>query len=128
VSDPVLSALVVLLSAGGQEPPAEAITSETVAALAPDPGAAEAVAEFFGGHGFDVSEPVGISLSITAPRSRFESLFEEQLSVRGDDRAEEVRTSRGVVLDTQALPEEVRRYIRAVTFTPPPDFGPTSFA
>jgi hypothetical protein len=128
VSDPVISALVVLRSAGGREPPAEAITSETVAGLAPEPGAAEAVSTFFRAHEFEVTEPVAISLSITAPRSRFESLFGERLSVQGDDRATEVVTSRGVELDTHVLPEDVRRHIRAVTFTPPPDFGPTSFA
>jgi hypothetical protein len=128
VSDPVLSALVVLRSAGGREPPAEAITSETVAQDAPEPGAADAVAAFFRGAGFEVSAPVGISFSITAPRSRFEATFDERLEVEGGDRPTEVHTERGLELPRDVLPEDVRRHVRAVTFTPPPDFGPTSFA
>jgi len=128
VSDSVLSAAVVLVSAGGSRPPAEAITSQSLAEVLPDPGAADAVAAFFRAQGFEVSEPIGISLSVTAPRSRFEALFGERLEVEDGDRPTEVHTARGVELDAAALPENVRRHIRAVTFTPPPDFGPTSFA
>ena len=41
----------------------------------------------------------------------------------------EVRTARGTLeLSLEGLPDEAARRIQAVTFTPPPDFGPTDYA
>jgi hypothetical protein len=110
---PGLSALVVLRPAGGRALTGdEVITSETVAEFLPAPDDAERVRAYFRDLGYDVGPLVAMSFSITGPGPRFEETFGAQPDV-GE-------------LPLDRLPPEVSGAVQAVTFPPPPDFGPTS--
>ena len=109
-ADPVLSALVVL------EPAESAALDENP----PDPATAGRVRAHFDAEGFQVSEVVASSFSITGPRSLF-------LRCLGPSEAPDsaLRGAReGLALPLGSLPGPVADAVRAVTFTPPPDFGP----
>jgi hypothetical protein len=101
--DPVLSAQVVL------KRPAES--------------ASFAVAEFRR-MGFDVGNLVGTSFAVTARRSSFQDRFATTLvsDGRGSWRTSDAS---GYELPLEALQESLRALVDVVTFTPPPDFGPT---
>jgi hypothetical protein len=62
-----------------------------------------------------MGDMVGNSFSITAPESTFERVF----GTRGAGSLE---------LPLHALPKTLTDHVEAVTFTPPPDFGPTNFS
>ena len=124
--DTRISALVVLRPEkddAGSGP----ITSEVVGSYMPSRAAVEAATSFFAKHGFDVDDAVAISFSITGPRSLFEKLFGQKLEIErsrgGEPRS--VRIDSGSLeFDLSALPQNISRNLQAVTFTPPPDFGP----
>jgi hypothetical protein len=123
-----LSALVVLRPAGGRPLAGdEAITAETVAEFLPDPASAERVRTYFRDRGFDVGPLVAASFSISGPRSRFEETFGVGPALA---QAERVALGQGggdaTELALESLPPEVAGAVEAVTFTRPPDFGPTS--
>ncbi len=104
--DPELSAIVVL--AGHPAESAEAV-------------------EFFRSEGFTVSDVLGATFSITAPRTRFETLFGGRIDVEwSGEQVRSARTEAGEELNTAGLPEKVARHLGAVSFTRPPDFGPTA--
>lgn len=127
--DPSLSAQVVLRPRGGDR--GSPITVETLADHAPDPRAAETVATHFRDAGFEVGELVAISFAITAPRTRFETVFGVHVDVEQDAGGQVVDArpdGAGWELPLSQLPGHVTEHLRAVTFTPPPDFGPGSFA
>jgi hypothetical protein len=121
-----ISALVVLRPENddaGSGP----ITSEVVGSYMPSRAAVEASTSFFAQQGFDVSDVVAISFSITGHRSLFEKLFGQKLEIElrrgGEPRS--VRLDSGALeFDLSALPQNISRKLQAVTFTPPPDFGP----
>jgi hypothetical protein len=124
--DPTLSALVILRSGAGREVTGQdRITVETVAEFQPEPGELAATQRFFRSAGFDLGEPVGISFSISGPRSLFETAFGERLSAkreRGVVRS--VRTAGGgLELPLRRLPAGVSQAVQAVAFPPPPEFG-----
>jgi hypothetical protein len=125
----LISALVVLRSASGADPvAATAITSENIGSFAPAPEAAAAVARFFASHGFRVDPLVGVSFSITAPAERFSELFGVPLERRSDGAIVAVQSGTETLeLPLTTIPDEIRRFVSAVTFTPPPAFGPTNF-
>lgn len=113
--NPPLSAQVLLRSASGEAPAGdEVITAETLERHLPSAEAAERVRERLSRAGFEVGPLVGNSFSITAPVKTFEKVF--GTGVR--EAAEQGRE-----IPAAGLPREVA----AVTFTPPPDFGPTSY-
>jgi hypothetical protein len=121
-----LSALVVLRPKDGRRlTGSEAITSETVDRYRPSPEGASRAAAYFRDAGFEVSELGGISFSITGHRSLFEERFGERLEPRREGGVDSVRTEGGrLELPLDRLPPEVAGHVQAVTFTPPPDFGP----
>lgn len=127
-SDPTLSAQVVLGPAGG--PQDTEVTAATLDAHAPDPAAVERAADHLRAAGFEVGDLVGISFSVTGPRSRFEEVFGVNLTV-GEETSGTVThatTEHGELeLPLDQLPAEVTRQVTAVTFTAPPDFGPGNF-
>jgi hypothetical protein len=125
--DEPLSALVVMRSAEGTRVPGEAVTAETIGRYLPEPAMVSGVMRFLGQAGFQVSEAVGISFSISAPRSHFESFFGTPLHVANERGIKTVSTEQGLELPLASLPEEIRGYVDAITFTPPPDFGPTEY-
>jgi hypothetical protein len=126
VAQGTLSAQVVLRPKdGGELTGDEAITSDTVERYLPSPEAASRVAGYLQGAGFEVSDVAGISFSITGPQALFEERFGDRLERRRERGVESVRTENGrLELSLDRLPPEVARHVQAVTFTPPPDFGP----
>lgn len=121
-----ISALVVLRPENddaGSGP----ITSEVVDAYLPLQATVEAATSFFARRGFDVSDAVAISFSITGPRSLFEKLFGQKLEIerrRGGEPGSVRLESGSLEFNLSALPQDISRNLQAVTFTPPPDFGP----
>jgi hypothetical protein len=113
VGDESISALVVLRPAVGDLAGTAQITADTVEAFAPDPAAATAVRAFLTEVGFDVQPLVGISCAVVGPRSLFERTFGTSIPSEGSE------------LPLDRLPDDVAGGIQAVTFTPPPAFGPT---
>ncbi|UCF69272.1 MAG: hypothetical protein JSV80_08350 [Acidobacteriota bacterium] len=127
-ADPPLSALVWLRPASGREICAdEPISSENIRALSPDPDEARRVRTFFIDAGFDVLPAVGPLLSIIGPKSLFENVFERPLVVRRRrDAIVSVRTREGALeLPLERIEPSVAVTIHCVTFSAPPDFGPS---
>ena len=121
-----VSAQVLLRSASGRAPdPNQPITAETIATFAPATDAVARVTTYFRSRAFEVGPVVGISFAVTGTVAQFEDVFETTLrrterkgiAVAGDDAS-------GLELPLEPLPATVREAIAAVTFTPPPDFGP----
>jgi hypothetical protein len=118
-----LAAQVVLRPASGELTGDEPITSENVQRFLPSPDAVAVTEAFFRDAGFEVANVVGNSFSIVGSPSAFEDAFGE----RPERAGEGVRVrGGGIELDLGSLPEPVRRHVAAVTFTPPPEFGPTN--
>ena len=126
----VVSAQVVLRSASGRAIDDRAvITAETLKDFAPSPETVARATAAFAAAGFDVGAMVGISFSITAPVSTFEDTFKIQLRQQEHGGIEAVADD-GIGtydLPLHALSKPTSDLIVAVTFTPPPDFGPTEF-
>ncbi len=123
-----ISAQVLLRPAAGARLADAEITAANVERLRPAAEAVDRVRRFFAAAGFEVGELVGNSFAVTAPASRFERVFE--LPVEAVEGALGWRRAGGDVtleLPAEAMPEEVAREVAAVTFTPPPEFGPTRF-
>jgi len=120
VADP-LSATVLLRPAGGGSV-ADYATADTADRLLPDPDVAEQAQTYFRDAGFDVTAAFGPTFSIVGSRELFERTFGTRLQTaeRG-----------GVTTDEGAfelpLPAGLGDGVEAVTFTPPPDFGPTEY-
>jgi hypothetical protein len=98
------------------------ITTRNLADYAPAPEDAEAARRAFRDAGFEVGELVGISFSITAPRSRFEEVFGIRLRVdeRGAVAASDREAPRGgLELPLGRLPRSLAERLVAVAFTPP---------
>jgi hypothetical protein len=102
-----ISAQVVLYSKGP-------ITAATLEASQPPRESVEAARNLFRKAGFNIGLYVGISFSISGPASLFESFF----GIRLDH-------LKSYELPLKGLPRAAADVIKAVTFTPPPDFGPS---
>lgn len=111
-------ALVVLRPGSGRAITGESqITAENLEQFAPNPSDAEVVARTLADAGFDVGPVVGIAMSVSGPRERFEEFFD----IRAAD-AEDggwVVAGGGRELPLEALPDDVRERVQAVTFEPP---------
>lgn len=127
--DQIVSAQAVLRPASGKSIQGATITAANVHEFAPSPEAAAKVKRSFADAGFEVGEVVGNSFSITAPASTFERTFKTRLRRRegGGIEAAQTRSSGSLELPLDVLPKSTADLIEAVTFTPPPDFGPTDF-
>jgi hypothetical protein len=126
--DQLVSAQVVLKSASGKSFDGQtAITAENIADYSPSPDTVAAAAAGFKQAGFEVGNMVGNSFSITAPSSTFEKSFKIKLEAddRGGLKAKSAR--QGYELPLKALPGDLSQFVVAVTFSPPPDFGPSSY-
>ena len=127
----LISAQVVLKSASGKSFDGKtAITSENIDDYAPSQDSVAAAAAGFREAGFDVGNMVGNSFSITALKSTFEKFFKIKLQVeeRGDVKVAAAKgNTKGHELPLKALPRNLSQLVSAVTFSPPPDFGPSSY-
>jgi hypothetical protein len=126
----LLSAQVALRPASGKAFDSQtAITSENIGDYLPAPETVEAARKGFEEAGFEVGNPVGMSFSITAPAATFEKVFKAKL-VADDREGVKVTGKAGdqtYELPAGSLPTELQQHVAAVTFSPPPDFGPTSY-
>jgi hypothetical protein len=127
----LVSAQAVLKSASGRSFDGHtAITAESIADYSPSPDTVAAAAAGFSEAGFEVGNMVGNSFSITAPKSTFEKLFKIKLQAedRGDVKVAAAKgATEGYELPVKALPQKLSQFVSAVTFSPPPDFGPSSY-
>ena len=126
-SEPIASAQVVLRSASGAEPGDEPVTAATLSRFAPSPQAAAEVADAFRQSGFEVGTMVGNSFSITAPATTFERFFGVRLAQTERGGLQALGEHGGDLLPVDGLPEPIVRRVAAVTFVPPPAFGPTGY-
>ena len=120
-ADELLSAEVVLR--GRDRDPPEPISSENLAQHRPVEARASDVREWFQWRGFDTTDVHGISFSITGPRHLFEETCATPLVGDGARPGVDV-----VELPAPAdMPDPLADDVVAVTFTPPPEFGPGSY-
>ena len=119
MQEPKLVSAQVVLRAGSGRPldGKAAITTDQLESFAPAPEAVVQVQRVFREAAFEVGPMVGNSFSIAAPASTFERVFKTRLTM----------PPRTLELPLRALPNNVARLVEAVTFTPPPDFGPTGY-
>lgn len=127
----IVSAQVVLQPASGKSLSSEtAITSETIGDVLPSQDAVAVARKAFTEAGFEVGKVVANSFSITGPVSTFEKALKTRLQREPESGAvKAVRTDGSATyeLPLNGLPREVARIVEAVSFTPPPDFGPTNY-
>ena len=127
-----LSAQVMLRSASGTAPDSStAVTAENVRDYLPSSSSITEARRAFEEAGFEVGQVVGNSFSITAPKSTFEKVFKIKLredKQKGVTAHVEASDEGSYELPTSKLAEALRREVAAVTFTPPPDFGPTNYS
>lgn len=117
--DPTLSALVTLL------PGDQRTTDAPVGGLdlTEDLRAVGLVKARFTSAGFEVHAPMGMSFSIGARRSLFESFFGTTVVVDDSQLMRKVTAEDGdLELPLTTLSEEVRGLVGSVAFFPPPDF------
>ena len=125
-----ISAQVILRPASGKSVTGQdAITSDNIRDFMPSPESFEAAAQSFAAAGFEVSAAGPTGFSITAPASTFEKVFNTNVREREGGGVEAVRKDERATfeLPLRGLSRDLSRHVEAVTFTPPPDFGPTSF-
>jgi hypothetical protein len=132
MSDPeqIIAAEVLLRPASGAAITGNTIiTSETIANYRPAPESGQLAAQFFRDQGFEVSPITGIGFTIRGTAARFSELFKTTLigdTTIGIQAMSDASTT-SEALPLNALPSSVTDSISAVTFSPPPDFGPTQF-
>jgi hypothetical protein len=105
---------VILRPASGASLDPATITAATIGQIQPVAAAVDAARRAFANLGFEVGPFVGISFSITAPAPTFEKVFGVSVQPPSGD----------LELPLQRLPADLAKDIQAVTFTPPPAFGP----
>jgi hypothetical protein len=126
----IISSQVILQSASGKHVGSQtAVTADNLRDFQP---AAEAIAEVsqaFAAGGFNVGPTVGNSFSITAPAGIFKKFFKTRLgrTIHGGLQFIREEGAGSEELPREGIPESIARHVVAVTFTPPPDFGPTAF-
>lgn len=118
-------ALVVLRPASGRPITGDSkITAETLSEFAPDPADAEAVASALAEAGYEVGPMVGVAMSVTAPRQRFEDGFGVQLKAADEGGWIVAAGTRSLPVDR--LPAEAARRVQAVELEPPTELtGPS---
>ena len=99
----------------------EPLSAEVVLHEPADASAAR-LRQWFAGRGFTTSAPAGISFSVTGARSLFEKTFHVEFDEKSNRPGLEV-----LELPMPDLPAGLQDAVDAVTFSAPPDFGPTSY-
>ena len=117
----IVSAQVILRPASGRSAREGTITAATIGEYLPDPEKGRQIRDFFRELGFDTGEIVGTSFAITATMGIFEKVFDTKLGSRNTGAAG------GYEPPLDALENTIAESVEAVTFTPPPDFGPTDY-
>jgi hypothetical protein len=128
--DEIISTQVVLYPASGKTINENTrITSENINEFLPDKETYERAKNYFFKAGFDTGPLVGISFSVTAPVHTFTALFKVKFykSEEGKITCEKENSTGSLELPVNNLPRDIQELIQSVTFTPPPDFGPSNF-
>lgn len=136
-------AIVVMRPASGEPLTGdEAITAETLSRFAPDRDVVREVARAFDEAGFETGPLVGISMSLSGPRERFESLFDVTLEPDGNggwkvagesagqEESAQEESVRGApdtaatdaaerALPTERLPATIAAGVQSIVFEPP---------
>ena len=126
----LVSAQVVLKAPGGQDVrSAASITAENVQHFLPSEENLKKALDYFKKLGFEIQAAYGNSFSITGSPAQFEKVFKTKLSKteKGGVSFAAEDSEQSLELPTGKLPDEVEKIVAAVTFSEPPDFGPTSF-
>lgn len=142
----VVSAQVMLKSASGRSPDGTTpITSANVREFLPSHETVAKASRAFAAKGFEVGPAAGNSFSITAPARLFERVFKARLhnterggiqcrkqeekdkDKEGSDTYNDNDSGASEELPLGALPKPLASEVVAVTFSPPPDFGPSNF-
>jgi subtilase family serine protease len=119
----------VLRPPGGPLTGREQITAATVRDYLPEPATVQNVRHFFERAGFSIEGQGGLGFSIVGPAEQFERVFGTKLIEETQRSVPSVQTERGQLeLPLTNVPKDIASRIEAVTFTPPPDFGPTDFS
>lgn len=129
--DPLISAQVVLRTRSGKVAGGtDSVTAETVADFEAAPETAAHAIDAFRKLGFTAGPVVGNSFSISASQQTFDKVFNTDVAAILARRAKAKSTSRksSNELPLKKLPKPLTALVTAVTFTPPPDFGPGNFA
>lgn len=127
----IVSAQVLLRAASGKRPDGRSrITAENLAEWIPSSETVQRVREAFRSLGFEVGELLGNSFAINGPVRLFESVFKTGLrqSKAGGMQFADSEPGSGHELAPAKIPRDLREDVVAITFTPPPDFGPTNFS
>jgi hypothetical protein len=125
-----ISAQVILRPESGKSVTGQdAITSANIRDYMPSQVSFDTAAQAFRAAGFEVSAAGPTGFSITAPAKIFEKVFGASLQSGERGGVEAVRKDKSTSLELplRSLAPELSRHVEAVTFTPPPDFGPTSY-
>lgn len=120
----LISAQVSLKPKSGTMPKIESITSENLEAFMPDATRASQTRAHFESLGFEVGVLVGNSFSITASRKTFEQHFQTKILHAKQHASLE---NGSLELPISGLPNEMKATINTVSFSAPPDFGPSNF-
>lgn len=122
----IISAQVILRPASGRSAREGVITAETLGEYLPDPETAGRIRDFFQERGFEAGQIVGNSFSITASAETFEKVF--ATTIGSDHRGGATwKDSQEYELPVAPLGSDIASAVETITFTPPPDFGPTSY-
>jgi len=106
------------------------VTAENVHEVMPSPEAAALARKTLEQAGFQVGPLVANSFSIAGSMRLFKEVLHAPLESDRRTRAVKAKRSDGsasVELPVRGLPPEVAKVIETITFTPPPDFGPTNY-
>jgi len=105
------------------------ITAETIHEYLPSMETATKVRAALTAAGFTVGPLAANSITISAPVGTFEQVFQTSLRPhkRGGVECVAEDGSRSFELPRRGLPAAIAALVEAVTFTPPPDFGPSEF-
>jgi hypothetical protein len=125
--DILISALVLLRSAGGKEiDSSEAISANNLAEFAPSPTIVASASEIFRARGFEVGPMVGVSFSVTGRLRTFEEFLGMQIQLGKDGAYEFVSKNKtiGHELSSAELPEELHKFVAVVAFPLPFEFFP----
>lgn len=130
---PVVSAQVLLRSQSGKKLNEKTVvTAENIDEFMPSAEAVTNATHAFAAAGFEVSNVIGNNFSITAPVDVFEKVFHTKIRLQPSGSAEvlEGEDEQGSKKDKYKLPlkkvkKTLAQHVQDVTFSPPPDFGPT---
>ena len=126
----IISAQVILFGKGRKPVDGRTlITSGNLISFIPREQSVTELNRIFSKNGFKVSSLFGISFSIAATADKFEEYFGARLYKEKNKTPGFIlkRKKVGAELKNELLPDEIKKYVQAVIFTPPPDFGPTDW-